>query len=200
MAIRADNIALCHLVKNCLPITHADPGGNGEVLAVKVVELKDDRVGLAAVGAGMRAEELEQKRRTFGDERILPTRRGCNVPLAICDVVGSFVGGATRPAVCVEFPESPTVPGKLRGRLQLTAAAAPLALLAGRHEHTFPWRADGSWVCAGASEVATPLPHVAPPRGRRRIGGYGGEWRSLVAHPAGGRAVAGSNPVSPIEK
>ena len=27
-----------------------------------------------------------------------------------------------------------------------------------------------------------------------------GEWRSLVAHPAGGRAVAGSNPVSPIEK
>ena len=27
-----------------------------------------------------------------------------------------------------------------------------------------------------------------------------GEWRSLVAHPAGGRAVAGSNPVSPIDK
>src|ERR1700722_599253 len=25
-----------------------------------------------------------------------------------------------------------------------------------------------------------------------------GEWRSLVAHPAGGRAVAGSNPVSPM--
>jgi hypothetical protein len=27
-----------------------------------------------------------------------------------------------------------------------------------------------------------------------------GEWRSLVAHPAGGRAVAGSNPVSPTSK
>src|SRR5947208_954919 len=27
-----------------------------------------------------------------------------------------------------------------------------------------------------------------------------GEWRSLVAHPAGGRAVAGSNPVSPISE
>jgi hypothetical protein len=27
-----------------------------------------------------------------------------------------------------------------------------------------------------------------------------GEWRSLVAHPAGGRAVAGSNPVSPITR
>ena len=30
--------------------------------------------------------------------------------------------------------------------------------------------------------------------------GFHGEWRSLVAHPAGGRAVAGSNPVSPIER
>ena len=30
------------------------------------------------------------------------------------------------------------------------------------------------------------------------IGASHGEWRSLVAHPAGGRAVAGSNPVSPI--
>jgi hypothetical protein len=27
-----------------------------------------------------------------------------------------------------------------------------------------------------------------------------GEWRSLVAHPAGGRAVAGSNPVSPMSE
>jgi hypothetical protein len=32
----------------------------------------------------------------------------------------------------------------------------------------------------------------------RRINVLHGEWRSLVAHPAGGRAVAGSNPVSPI--
>jgi hypothetical protein len=29
--------------------------------------------------------------------------------------------------------------------------------------------------------------------------GRHGEWRSLVAHPAGGRAVAGSNPVSPTQ-
>ena len=27
-----------------------------------------------------------------------------------------------------------------------------------------------------------------------------GEWRSLVAHPAGGRAAAGSNPVSPMNE
>jgi secondary thiamine-phosphate synthase enzyme len=32
----------------------------------------------------------------------------------------------------------------------------------------------------------------------RQNAGSHGEWRSLVAHSAGGRAVAGSNPVSPI--
>ncbi|MEA2207532.1 MAG: hypothetical protein QOF54_9 [Solirubrobacteraceae bacterium] len=47
--------------------------------------------------------------------------------------------------------------------------------------------------------------HVRIQVGHRSVGfavestGHG-EWRSLVAHPAGGRAVAGSNPVSPIRK
>ncbi|MEA2211944.1 MAG: hypothetical protein QOF83_1892 [Solirubrobacteraceae bacterium] len=40
---------------------------------------------------------------------------------------------------------------------------------------------------------------VAPARTAGRLSSADhGEWRSLVAHPAGGRAVAGSNPVSPI--
>src|SRR6202012_1688336 len=47
--------------------------------------------------------------------------------------------------------------------------------------------------------VRFPSPALSAARSRR---GYDrrshGEWRSLVAHPAGGRAVAGSNPVSPI--
>src|SRR5680860_1053798 len=34
----------------------------------------------------------------------------------------------------------------------------------------------------------------------RQNGDSHGEWRSLVAHSAGGRAVAGSNPVSPIHR
>src|SRR3954470_5953242 len=47
---------------------------------------------------------------------------------------------------------------------------------------------------------------VAAPEPSKLVGGVRfpspaldiyGEWRSLVAHPAGGRAVAGSNPVSP---
>src|SRR4051794_2093306 len=38
------------------------------------------------------------------------------------------------------------------------------------------------------------------PSARRVRRACPGEWRSLVAHPAGGRAVAGSNPVSPIRR
>src|SRR5690242_12480809 len=33
-----------------------------------------------------------------------------------------------------------------------------------------------------------------------RVDEDNGEWRSLVAHPAGGRAAAGSNPVSPTTR
>ena len=50
-----------------------------------------------------------------------------------------------------------------------------------------------------ATSYTTPAgrPIVVPPNSPR-IDGHHGEWRSLVAHPAGGRKVAGSNPVSPI--
>jgi hypothetical protein len=54
-----------------------------------------------------------------------------------------------------------------------------------------------------SSATAAALPRrtaEAPGRLRRRINADHGEWRSLVAHPAGGRAVAGSNPVSPIHE
>ena len=47
--------------------------------------------------------------------------------------------------------------------------------------------------------VRFPSPALGAARGCRRYDRRShGEWRSLVAHPAGGRAVAGSNPVSPI--
>src|SRR5436305_769299 len=49
---------------------------------------------------------------------------------------------------------------------------------------------------------STPVARSQEPSPGRAPGGVEshdhGEWRSLVAHPAGGRAVAGSNPVSPI--
>ncbi len=61
-----------------------------------------------------------------------------------------------------------------------------------------------SWGRIAQSRTYVPMlvGRWGPERGRallRRINEGHGEWRSLVAHPAGGRAVAGSNPVSPMK-
>jgi hypothetical protein len=218
MAIRADHVALCDLVEDGLPITRSDPSGNGELLAAEVIELKNDWVRLAAVGARVLAEELKEKGRAFCDQCVLPTRRRGKVTLPVREVVRSFVGGATPAAICVECSERPSVPRELRRRLQLPANAAALARAVVRHEHMFPRRADRSI----ARESRHPKRKMTAPRPlsaaagvmasgtrdsddawvsrRRRIGAHRGEWRSLVAHPAGGRAVAGSNPVSPTNE
>ena len=57
------------------------------------------------------------------------------------------------------------------------------------------WRAK----CCGCTEAfqASRAGSIPVARSVRRSHG---EWRSLVAHPAGGRAVAGSNPVSPMQR
>src|SRR4051795_2887616 len=52
--------------------------------------------------------------------------------------------------------------------------------------------------CCGCTEAFQASRAGSIPVARLRTGH--GEWRSLVAHPAGGRAVAGSNPVSPIRE
>jgi hypothetical protein len=73
-------------------------------------------------------------------------------------------------------------------------------------------KSAAAWRCAQRprlrSGFVSPSTNIARMRARRsgravvadvrRIEVLHGEWRSLVAHPAGGRAVAGSNPVSPI--
>jgi hypothetical protein len=69
--------------------------------------------------------------------------------------------------------------------------------------------ATGVGACPGAPSApwrGATWPFLGPPprsRRRRRPGAMidrHGEWRSLVAHPAGGRAAAGSNPVSPMQE
>src|SRR6185437_3076942 len=54
--------------------------------------------------------------------------------------------------------------------------------------------------CCGCTEAFQASRAGSIPVARSSGPGHNGEWRSLVAHPAGGRAVAGSNPVSPISR
>src|SRR4051794_12259364 len=90
-------------------------------------------------------------------------------------------------------------PPRRAGRRRRPERAAGLALRDPRSPRSVHFlQACGRGVngCTGAFQAlgagSSPVARFA------RIHSHG-EWRSLVAHPAGGRAVAGSNPVSPTQ-
>ena len=78
-------------------------------------------------------------------------------------------------------------------RIPLTARLAPPRKLLLRLECPAPVALDDCRAVSHAKHMFALRPDGTPVHSRPH-----GEWRSLVAHPAGGRAVAGSNPVSPI--
>jgi hypothetical protein len=68
MTVCANHIALRNLVEDGLPAAPADASGDGELLFAEMIELEDDRIGLAAIDAWMRTEELNEKCRALRDE------------------------------------------------------------------------------------------------------------------------------------
>ncbi len=60
MAVSADDLALVHLIEKLTPIPVWQTLGDVECLVLDVVELEDDRIGFAAVDAGVRCKELEK--------------------------------------------------------------------------------------------------------------------------------------------
>ncbi len=59
MTVCTNHVALCDLVENRLPFAVADAFSDVEALVFEMVELEDQRVGLAAVDAGVFAEERD---------------------------------------------------------------------------------------------------------------------------------------------
>src|SRR3954451_19138445 len=59
-------------------------------------------------------------------------------------------------------------------------------------------RGRGVTVAQEPSKLLVPVRVRSPALGRASVSQSHGAWRSLVAHSAGGRKVAGSNPVAPI--
>ncbi len=53
VTVCTNHLALCHLVEDALPRTVPEAVPDAELLVPKMVELQDDRIGLAAVDAGM---------------------------------------------------------------------------------------------------------------------------------------------------
>jgi hypothetical protein len=57
MTVCTNDLALCHLVEDALPIAVSEPLADSELLVPQVVELQHDRVPLAAIDARMLMQE-----------------------------------------------------------------------------------------------------------------------------------------------
>jgi hypothetical protein len=68
-----------------------------------MVELEDQRIGLATVDTGVRPEELDQERNPLFGPGSLATRLGFDVALAIGSVMRLAVLGSAWPAIGVDL-------------------------------------------------------------------------------------------------
>ncbi len=71
MTVCTNNVALGHLVKNALPCAVPKPLSDAKFLVPKVIELKHDRVPLAAVDAGVLPQEGHQILDAFSNQSLL---------------------------------------------------------------------------------------------------------------------------------
>jgi hypothetical protein len=53
VTVGADHLTLFHLIEDALPVASVEPLADGKAFLSEVIELQDERIGLAAVDAGM---------------------------------------------------------------------------------------------------------------------------------------------------
>ena len=102
-----------------------------KLLSREMVELEDQRIGLAAVDAGTLAEELDEIGGALGDDRLLATQGLGDIALPVRGIVLAFVGGSARAAVVVPLAAGLAAPGEVREREGLLAAAAGTGCVGG---------------------------------------------------------------------
>ncbi len=125
MTVCTNHVAGGDLVEHGPPVAVAQAVGDVEVLAPEMVELEDERVGLATVSARPFTEELEEiggplrDEGLFGDRHSRRSARGAPSSAPV-------VGGSAGAAVVVQLPARLPTPGEVRVRQELPAAAAGL--------------------------------------------------------------------------
>jgi hypothetical protein len=123
MAVRANHIALCDLVEHRPPAAIANTSGDVELLVGEVVELKDERIVLAAIDTASLVEEVEKIVRAFVRERPFAPPRLRHVPVLVLRVVLLFIRGVARTAVVVPLRPVFVAPSEIRNGLELAASA-----------------------------------------------------------------------------
>jgi hypothetical protein len=67
MTVCTNDLALCHLVKDALPVAVPESVADSELLVSQVIELQHHRIALSAINAGMIAEVGNEILDTLGD-------------------------------------------------------------------------------------------------------------------------------------
>jgi hypothetical protein len=113
MTVCTNDVALGNLVEDGLPVAVAETFGYAEALVPEVVELENQRIGLAAVDAWVLSKERQQSRGALDGRCTLAADSGGNVACAVCGVVLAFVGGTAWPAVVVALAAGFATPGEV---------------------------------------------------------------------------------------
>jgi hypothetical protein len=126
MTVCTNDLALCHLVEDALPVTIPQALCDAEFLVPEMVELQDHGVGLPAVQAWMFTKKSDQVLDAFGGDGALPSLSLIDVSPAIRQVVLALVVGPAGPAVVVALAECFAAPGEVLKRLfQMAAPTSP---------------------------------------------------------------------------
>jgi hypothetical protein len=125
MTVCTNDLALCNLVKDALPVSTLKTLGDAELLVPQVVELKNDRISLSALDAGVLPQIGDEILEALSDNSSLSDSRLLDVSLTVGPVVLLLVRGATRAAVVVPLSTRLPPPGKVLKRLLIVAASAP---------------------------------------------------------------------------
>jgi hypothetical protein len=182
MTVGAHHDALLDFTEDARPVSVGESLPDVEQLVAEVVELVNHRVALAAVDTRVGPEIVDQIRSALEGEGPLAVFGLSHVPSAVRLVMLPVVIRAAGSAEVVALTPCASPPRELRGWLRFPTAAAP--------SQGGLWDRHRTYVCIDIGCLANCQPRYRLP--------HHGAWRSLVAHSAGGRKVAGSNPVAPI--
>jgi hypothetical protein len=124
MTVCTNDLALCNLVEDALPVSTLKTLGDAELLVPEVVELENDRIGLSAVDAGVLSQVGNQILEALSDDSSLSGPCLLDVSPTVGPVVLLLVHSAARPAVVVALPARLPPPGESLQRLLFMAAPA----------------------------------------------------------------------------
>jgi hypothetical protein len=124
VTVCTNDLALCNLVEDALPVPALKTLGDAELLISEVVELEHDRIELSAVDARVLSQIGDQILEALSDESFLSSPGLIDVAPTVGPIVLLLVGGPARTAVVIALPACPTPPGKVLERLLLMRAPA----------------------------------------------------------------------------